>query len=223
MPDEKILTLGTIQNQPVHLLSSGRFAAAGDHPLPGTWLAAYTPLDGAFLITTDPPVGFLGISEAEMLVHTGQASAHITLPNLAALECSLSINPINQSRGLPAAIKIQATNRTANPLPVSFAFSWQDLNHQTPRPAPQDQHGLKLLFSDNLSIGVEADQPKVRDTWCCGWDPAGNGAEIWDDYFISGELGNQTYASFGGVLACYYLLPARQSISLNFSIIQSIN
>jgi hypothetical protein len=207
MDESGLLLPGSISGRTVSVLSSGRFAAPD--LLPGAWLAAYTPLDGAMLLTSQPPAGFIGVQPGDMRVHSHESLCTFTFPNLSGMDLRVELRA-----GL---INMFARNHTRNPLPISLAFSWQDLSGRPPRGCQPAANGLTLLFGGGSRIHAACAHPRTRFSFCLGWDPAGSGEEVWDDYFASGELSNQHYLAAASAVCAHSLVSPDQEFSLSIT------
>jgi hypothetical protein len=224
MSDDKALTLGLFQHNPINLLTNGRFFCAS--LLDGAWLALYTPLDGAMLLTSAPPSGFIGVAVENLRSRLDSGLCQFRFPNLSGLElvCNIRSNgpdPDNNPAELilpPVQIRVNARNNTHNPLPVAIAFSWQDLQLKTPHAGKPLPTGMEMFFEDGVRLGLVCDHPRPHFTFCSGWDPAGSGEEIWDDFFAYGELSNQAYASFAGAVCALCLVEPLQNLACTFTL-----
>ena len=143
---------------------------------------------------------------------------------------------------LPHTIfEIGTRNRTRNPLPVALAFSWQDLEKQNSPTCQIFAHGITLAFSSHaqpvintdflsdegtpedslqspVQLTAQCDQNKAHYSFCAGWNPDGSGEEVWDDFFASGELGDQIYHSYAGAIGIYCIAAAQQNTRFIFSL-----
>ena len=194
--------------QPLSFLSSGRFDLDG-LLLPGAWLAVYTPLDGAVLLTTQPPQGFIGLAQSDLSSTLEPACCRLVCANLAGIDLQVdlvsswnALQPARQGILLPPlTITLKAHNRTRNPLPISAAFSWQDLRKEQPQPCLLIPQGLTTSLGDGTRLSLNCAQARTHFSYCLGWNPGGSLEEIWDDFFASGELGSQQYDSLVRPLA----------------------
>ncbi len=205
------LFLGEFQQQKLWLNATGRFLT--DELLPATWLAVYTPLDGALLLTGTPPSGFIGVNQTEIRADFSTPAYTIRFSGLAGIELEWIIRP--EVTPTSCSMLLKARNRTANPLPVAFACSWQDLKQQSAPVFSNEAAEVNLTFANHFSIRGVCSHPRPHFTYCLGWNPAGDGEEVWDDFFAFGELGNETYDSCAAALACHCIGAAHQEISFN--------
>ncbi|MCE1255389.1 MAG: hypothetical protein LWX83_17810 [Anaerolineae bacterium] len=210
------LHLAEFSRQSLWLTPEARFQINKDIA-DGAWLAVYTPLDGAMLLTSLPPAGFLGAPHDDLQIQINGSSARVTLGNLAGLDLEYFTQPGQTASAF--SIIVKARNRTANPLPLALACSWQDDDNETIPQFIKDNQSASLLFGSGVKIKAVCSHPRPHYTYCCGWNPQDGGEEVWDDFFASGELGNQTYTSHAATLACHCINNPSQEIelSLNFS------
>ena len=221
MDNNGALTLGMVGNNPLSLLSSGRFECGG--LLPGAWLAAYTPLDGALLLTTQPPDGFIGVQEGDLSSTLYAAQYQFTFPNLAGMDLLVDVQssparrPIGAGIQLPPVhIMVKARNHTHNELPIALAISWQDLQKKSPRPCQRVPQGLIVALGDGTRLSTTCAWPRTRFSFCTGWNPGGSGEEIWDDFFAYGEFSSQHNDSFASALCAHSLVSPQQDIQFQF-------
>ena len=214
-------TLANVFGKPVSLLSSGRFDYGG--LLPGAWLAAYNPLDGAFLLTTDPPEGFIGAVPGGVTPSLEQAHITFNFTNLSGIDLMVELRPSFPSPKLegvetPLHIFMASRNHTNNPLPISLAFSWQDLSGKPPLGCTPEPQGLAVLFGGGSRIRAVCSYPHTRFSYCTGWNPAGNGEEVWDDYFAYGELSGQQYTGAASAVCAHALVAPEHEFILNIKL-----
>ena len=204
--------------QPVALLNSGRFQHNG-LLLPGAWLAAYTPLDGAMLLTTDPPQGFLGVAPAVLTSSLDHGHITFNFTNLSGMDLKVELRAA-PSPAAQAPVHIFATSRnhTGNPLPISLAFSWQDLAGKAPLACRPEAQGMTIRLGDGSRIQAACSYPRTRFSCCAGWDPAGTGEEVWDDYFAYGELSGQQSASTASAVCAHALVAPDDNFALSIKL-----
>ena len=209
--------LGNFSGQPVSVLPGGRFTCGA--PLLGTWLAAYTPLAGAMLLTADPPAGFIGLKHADMAASLQGSSCTLTYSNLPGTALSVELQPISTPKK-PNLTRVQinmlASNNTRNPMPISLAFSWQDLRGLPPRGSQCGPQSIAIQLGGGGQITATCARPRTHFTCCTGWDPSGSGEEMWDDFFAYGELSGQQHAASASAICAHNLVGPNQDF--NFTI-----
>jgi hypothetical protein len=221
---EKIdsLLLGNPFGKPLLISPRGRFVYDG--LLPGTWLAAYTPLDGAMLLTTDPPAGFIGVSPPDMNVSLSGSLCTFTFSNLSGIDLSVELRAERPVSGAVAAdnilarIKMVARNHTRNLLPISLAFSWQDLQGKPPLGCKRETQGISFNSGDGSRLSTTCVYPHTHFSICTGWDPSGSGEEIWDDFFAYGELSDQQYSAAASAICAHSLVAPSDEFTLTVTL-----
>jgi hypothetical protein len=126
-------------------------------------------------------------------------------------------SPIRDGILLPLVrLVIKARNHTHNVLPISLAFSWQDLLEKSPGPCLPSPQGLSIALGDGTRLRTTCSQTHTHFSFYTGWNPKGDGEEIWDDFFAYGELGCQHDVSFASILCLQSLVAPQAEILAQF-------
>ena len=106
--------------------------------VPGVWLAAYTPLDGAKVLKIHSRSAFVCLNEDEIDFKGRFPLAHVKYPKFKSISLELDafssfavpdFSDDYHDSGLPLALFVfYVRNKTTEVLPISLAMSWQNLN-----------------------------------------------------------------------------------------------
>jgi len=209
------------------------FSAEG---LPGAWLGVHSPAWGARLLKTVGRPSFNPISPRSIHFEGRFPYAVVRYDGLDPIELQLeafsSFDLPDTSEGyanssLPLALfHLSVRNTSADEIPVTLAFSWQNLNGlggyagspiNEPDPTSptfrSDDFAGGLWFdhaadSDSdarvlgdFSLRAWTDDPDAVVSYCVGWDPEGDGRDVWDSLANNGTLSNEALSSTAGALA----------------------
>jgi len=106
--------------------------------VPGAWLAAYTPLDGAKVLKTHSRPAFICLNENEIDFEGRFPVAHVNYPKFKGISLELDafssfavpdFSEDYHNSALPLALFVfRIRNNTTEVLPISLMMSWQNLN-----------------------------------------------------------------------------------------------
>ena len=226
------------------------FSAEG---IPGAWLGTYTPAIGARVLKTVGRPSFTPISPKSIHFEGQFPYAVIRYDDLGPIELQLeTFSPFDlpdtsdgySNSSLPLALfHLTARNSSEDELPVTLAFSWQNLsglggyalspiNEPDPTPptfredsfadglwfdhAPDSDSDARVL--GDFSLRALTDDSEARISYCVGWDPEGNGQDVWDSLAQTGALSNQSLSGTAGALAVALSLKAGEERSVVFAL-----
>ncbi|MDR3470410.1 MAG: GH116 family glycosyl-hydrolase [Devosia sp.] len=221
--------------------------------LPGGWMAVWTPRDGATLLKTAGRLAFTPIAQDRISYLGRYPLAEVDYRGFADLDLHLdaysSFDPVDEredyfNSSLPLGLfTFTVTNRGTEALPVSLAFSWQNLSgiggypltmiNEPDRTPPVfradgDIRGLwfdhdptstadpRVLGNHSLCV-ASADLP-AEITYHAGWNPAGEGHDVWDGFAATGKLGNISGPSTAGAVSASLVLAPGQRARVTFSV-----
>ena len=196
---------------------------------------AFTPIaaadidyDGRFPLAR---VGYRGLSAIELSLDA-YSSFDLIDPDQTYLNSSLPL----------ALFAFTVTGRSPTPTPATIAFSWQNLNgiggypmtpinqgDPTPPVFRNDDFGPGLWFDHdpattvdprvigNYSLRVHTGA-KAAVTYCAGWNPAGEGREVWGPLARTGRLDNAQHGSTAGALAVQLQLAPGETATIVFAL-----
>lgn len=220
--------------------------------LPGAWLAVYTPQVGALLLKTVGRPAFSAIDASSIEFEGRFPVATYRYRGMGDLDLSTeafsSFEPTDESdeyrhSSLPLALfTLAARNTGSSPMPVTLAFSWQNLNGiggyaGTPinRPDPTsptyrvDETGSGLWFGHDpaadvdprtlgdYSLRMRCDR-SAAISWHAGWELERDGLDVWGQFADGGALANAKGHGRGGALAATVELEPGSSATVVFSL-----
>ena len=203
--------------------------------VPGAWLAFHTPLDGARVLKTISRPVFATLKPEDIEYEGRFPRAQVRYPNLRGISLKLQAlssfdvddrSPGYQHSSMPLGIFIfDIENTHTEKLPVSLAFSWQNLNGiggypatpiNEPDPTPpqyrKDPSGPGLWFGHDphssadrrvlgdYSLRAWSPDPQAIYSYHAGWDPSRDGYDVWELFKRDGMLANLDGDSVGGAL-----------------------
>ncbi len=206
-----------------------RMSILSPEGLPGAWLAIFTPAHGATVLKTvarpamstiaQDDISFHGVFPRATVQYGGLDPLRVTLEAFSPLELGDS-SPGYQNASLPLALfHFELHNTRPDPVPVTLAFSWQNLSGiggypWSPINSPdaaipefRDEAMPGLWFGHvegaqydrrvlgDFSLRGWTDAADARISHCAGWNPAGDGHDVWDSLAQSGHLSNETLGS----------------------------
>jgi uncharacterized protein (DUF608 family) len=226
------------------------FSAEG---VPGAWLGIHTPDFGGRVLKTVGRKSFVPIDPDSIHFEGRFPYARVHYDGLDPIELQLeTFSPFDlpdasegyANSSLPLALfHITAKNPTESKLPVTLAFSWQNLNGLggyagTPLNDPDptspafreddfasglwfdhaDQSASDLRVLGDFSLRSWTDDPNEILSYCLGWDPDGDGRDVWEEFARDGAFSNQTLPSTAGALAMAMTLDAGEERSVVFAL-----
>jgi non-lysosomal glucosylceramidase len=153
-------------------------------------------------------------------------------------------SPGYRDSSLPLALfHFRVRNMGRDSTPVTLAFSWQNLSGvggypwnpiNEPDPAVpeyrKDEFGPGLFFGHDpdirsdprvvgeYSLRVWTSQDDTRVSHCVGWNPLGDGRDVWDSLAHNGSLSNQVLRSTAGALAVRIDMGGGETVSVVFAL-----
>jgi non-lysosomal glucosylceramidase len=221
--------------------------------LPGAWLAYHTPLDDAKVLKTSGRPCFQTFDPNNIIfkgsfpiaqIHYEQISGlQLTLDAFSSFDLCDNSNNYRDS-SLPLALFVfEVTNIYGKTLPITLAFSWQNLNGiggyagtpiNQPDPTPPtfrtDPNFPGLWFGHvdltstdprvlgDYSLRCWTSSNKSEISYCTGWNPSSSGQDVWEALERTGNLSNRKLQNSAGALGVRISLEPNERSTIVFAL-----